>query len=106
MPKYKLYVKGHHNEEYTLWSERQNELRNIGLEGSVWLDDYSSYATVELTGADVEILRDYYASTTSEDVTIHFKTAAVVAGSTVMGPATPLENLAQADWSLSLVSKE
>ena len=108
-PKYKLLVKGVTNDEWYVWSERQAELRSLGLNGTIYFNEWGTGVEIDFTTEDVELLRLMFATGTNvdevDDVFMVFKTVAVIPGSEAMGPATSVDDLAGSVWRLKLISQ-
>jgi hypothetical protein len=87
-------VKGAFNDEWQLWSERQEELRVEGLNGTIHFNEWGTSAEIDFTPEDVKLLRSMYTTdATIDDAFLLFKTVAVIPGSEAMGPSTPLGEL-------------
>jgi hypothetical protein len=99
-PKFQLLVKGAFNDEWTVWSERQRELRAEGFNGTIWFTEWGTSVELNLTPEDVDLLQALYSDGTSDVFFMEFMTAASIPGSEAMGPETPRSQLAHSTWKL------
>jgi hypothetical protein len=105
-PKFKLYVQVIGSDNWKLWSERETELTDLGLEGGIWFSDWGSYVEISFSTSDVDLLVEKYWDQDAEKAFIQFRTVALVPGSYANGPETDLDELAHSDWKLNLVSRD
>ena len=105
-PKFQLLVKGAFNDEWTVWSERQRELRAEGFNGTIWFTEWGTSVELNLTPEDVDLLQALYSDGTSDVFFMEFMTTASIPGSEAMGPETPRSQLAHSTWKLWISGRQ